>query len=178
MKNSLYLAAFVLLLSVVSFGQGAGPGVMPVKPGAAKPEAFTREKFDPTRDPKIDLEKTVGIAAKSGKRIILDVGGEWCGWCVYMDRFFYQNPALAKLRNDNYVWVKVNFGPENENPIFLAAYPTATGYPHLYVLDETGKLLHSQDTSLLEEGKGYNLTKFTEFIKKWVPKKETPAAVN
>ena len=143
----------------------------------AKPEAFAREKFDPARDPKIDLEKAVGMAAKSGKRIILDVGGEWCGWCVYMDRFFYQNSALAKLRNDNYVWVKVNFSPENENPIFLAAYPAATGYPHLYVLDETGKLLQSQDTSLLEEGKGYNLVKFTEFIKKWIPKKETPSAV-
>lgn len=178
MKKFLYAAVFVVLLNVVCFGQGPKSGVTSVKPGAAKTEAFARENFDPARDPKIDLEKAVRIAAKSGKRIILDVGGEWCSWCVYMDRFFYQNPALAKLRKDNYVSVKVNFSPENENSIFLAAYPAATGYPHLYVLDENGKLLQSQDTSLLEAGKGYNLVKFTEFIKKWVSKKETPSAVN
>lgn len=140
----------------------------------AKPAAtpFVREKFDPLRDPKADLAAAVITATKENKRIILDVGGEWCGWCVYMDQFFFQNPALDKIRNENYVWVKVNMSPENENTTFLAPYPVPSGYPHLYVLDETGKLLHSQDTSPLEAGKGYNLAKFTAFLKAWVSKKK------
>lgn len=136
---------------------------------AGKP-AFTRERFDPKRDPAVDLASATLLAKSSGKNIIIDVGGEWCGWCVYMDRFFFDNPSVAKLRDDNYVWLKVNMGPENENKAFLSAYPEISGYPHLFVLDSDGILLQSQSTDVLEAGKGYDLKKFTEFLQKWVPK--------
>jgi hypothetical protein len=43
-------------------------------------------------------------------------------------------------------------------------------YPHLFVLDQDGMLLHSQDTSVLEEGPSYNLDKMTGFLKKWAPR--------
>ena len=46
---------------------------------------------------------------------------------------------------------------------------SADAYPHLFVLDEAGKLLHSQDTALLEAGKSYDLAKFTRFLKDWSP---------
>lgn len=128
---------------------------------------FSREKFDPKRDPKADLAEAVTKAGISNKRIILDIGGEWCVWCVYMDHFFVENPDLQKLRDDNFIWVKINMGPENENKDFLSAYPEISGYPHLFVLDQEGKLLESKNTSELEEGKGYNLTRFTEFLSKW-----------
>ena len=134
-------------------------------------ENLPRLTLAPTRDPKIDLQKAVEQAAKDSKRIILDVGGEWCGWCVYMDKFIVQNPELAKIRDDNFVWVKVNYSPANENPTFLSPYPQPAGFPHLYVLDEKGKLLYSEDTSLLEKGEEYDLAKFTKFLKTWSPKK-------
>ena len=172
MKNLLIFPA-ILLVSVAALGQKVNPKpVVAATPVVKKTvDTFPREKFDPLRDPKADLAAAVITATKENKRIILDVGGEWCGWCVYMDKFFYQNPALDKIRKDNYVWVKVNMGPENENPEFLSAYPEREGYPHLYVLDTDGKLLHSQDTAPLEAGKGYDLVKFTAFLKAWVPKK-------
>jgi hypothetical protein len=139
------------------------------KPTATKAPPFPREKFDPKRNAKADLAAAIIEAEKSGRRIILDVGGEWCVWCVYMDRFFYENPELTKLRDDNFVWLKVNMSLENENRAFFAGYPPARGYPHLYVLEKDGKLLHSQDTAVLEDGKGYDLPRFTEFLKKWAP---------
>lgn len=157
-------------MNLTAFGQKviiSGPAAN--KPDKTAPAGFSREKFDPLRDPKADLALAVTTATKTGKRIILDVGGEWCGWCVYMDKFFFQNPELDKLRTDNYVWLKVNMGPENENTAFLSAYPEREGYPHLYVLDTDGKLLQSQDTSPLEAGKGYDLAKFTAFLRKWAP---------
>jgi len=146
----------------------AAPAASPTAP--AKPVAFPRERFDPTRDARADLDAAIKSAAKSGKNIVLDVGGEWCPWCVFMDKFFYLNPEIDKLRDANYVWVKVNFSKENENKEFLSSYPQAPGYPHLYVLDPAGKLIQSQDTSELEMGKGYNPDKFVEFLNKWAPK--------
>ena len=181
MKNLLLITMIAIASVVAAYGQNKVVIRTPAKPEPAKlavlppdPAQFTREKFDPLRDPKADLAAAVITATKENKRIILDVGGEWCGWCVYMDKFFYQNPALDKLRSDNYVWVKVNMSPENENTAFLSAYPERQGYPHLYVLETDGKLLHSQDTSPLEAGKGYDLVKFTAFLKAWLPKKASP----
>jgi thiol:disulfide interchange protein len=130
-----------------------------------------REKFDPLRNAAEDLKASVAKAQKENKRIILDVGGEWCVWCVWMDNYFVKNPELAKLRDENFVWLKINMSEENENKEFLSKYPAIEGYPHLFVLEKDGAFLHSQGTAELEEGKSYNLQKFTDFLKKWSPAK-------
>lgn len=133
-----------------------------------------REKFDPLRNSADDLKAAVATATKENKRIILDVGGEWCIWCRWMDEYFIKNPELSKLRDENFVWLKVNMSEENENAEFLSAYPKADGYPHLYVLESDGTFLHSQGTGVLEDGKkSYDLHKFTEFLKKWSPTKDS-----
>jgi len=80
-----------------------------------------------------------------------------------MDNFFLQNVELAKLRDENFIWLKINFSEENKNEVFLAAYPEIKGYPHLFVLDKDGKFIFSKNTEELEEGKSYNLQRFTDF---------------
>jgi thioredoxin-related protein len=133
-------------------------------------------KYDPGRNAEQDLKNAVVEAQRTGKRILLEVGGEWCSWCHIMDKYFDQSPNLTKLRDTNYVTVKINFSKENENEKFLGQYPKIPGYPHLFVLESDGKLLHSQFTGDLEEGQSYNLQKFTKFLEGWVPKPKTPQA--
>ena len=41
-------------------------------------------QFDPARDPVADLATAKVEAQRGGKRIVLDVGGEWCSWCHYI----------------------------------------------------------------------------------------------
>ncbi|HVO73587.1 MAG TPA: thioredoxin family protein, partial [Ignavibacteriaceae bacterium] len=43
------------------------------------------EEFDPSRNPAKDLNNAVAEAKRTGKRILLDVGGNWCIWCHYLD---------------------------------------------------------------------------------------------
>lgn len=128
-------------------------------------------KYDPKADPSADLAKAIAEARSGNKRILIEVGGEWCGWCHRMHAFFGQNEPLRKLRDDNFVVLQVNFSEENRNEKFLAQYPKIDGYPHIFVLDAGGKLLHSQNTGDLEQGKGYNLDKFTTFLKQWALKR-------
>jgi len=125
--------------------------------------------FDPARDPFSDLETAKVEAKRGGKRILLDVGGEWCSWCHILDDFIGGDAEIRSFRDANYVWVKINFSPENENQSFLSQYPEIKGYPHLFVLDNDGKLLHSQFTGELEKGKGYDRKKFFAFLKEWAP---------
>lgn len=168
MKKFIFALLLISIGGLIAFGQK--PTNKEKTKTVEQPTAI-REKFDPARDAANDLQAAIVAAQKTGKRIILDIGGEWCGWCVLMDNYFIKNPELAKIRDESFVWVKINMSPENENKEFLAAYPAATGYPHLYVLEADGKFLYSKNTAELEEGKGYNLQKFTDFLKQWSPTK-------
>lgn len=126
--------------------------------------------FDPGRDPAKDLQNTITEASKTHKNIILDVGGDWCIWCHRIDSFIKSSDDINSFIEKNYILMKVNYSPENKNEEFLSNYPKIQGYPHFFVLDENGKLLHSQDTGKLEEGKNYNAQKFIDFLKLWTPK--------
>jgi thioredoxin-related protein len=126
-----------------------------------------REKFDPSRDPFKDLKSAMQIASKANKKILLDVGGEWCIWCHRIDEFINQNAELKNYLDEHYIVVKVNFSEENKNEKFLAQFPKVDGYPHFFVLNKKGKLVHSQNTGLLEMEKSYDAEKFMNFLKKW-----------
>ena len=136
----------------------------------ARAEYVPVHKYDPKRDAARDVEEAVAEAARTNRRVLVEVGGEWCVWCHIMDDFFEKNRAVLDLREQNFVMVKVNFSDENKNEPVLSRYPQIKGYPHIFVLDSDGKLLHSQDTAELEEGKGYNLARFTAFLEKWSEK--------
>ena len=125
------------------------------------------DRFDPQRDAAKDLAAALARAKADGKRVIVDVGGEWCAWCHILDRFFASNARLDALRGEHYVWLKVNFSKENENRAFLARWPKVAGYPHLFVLDADGRLLHSQNTGALELGKSYDPAKVRAFLERW-----------
>jgi hypothetical protein len=88
-----------------------------------------------------------------------------------MDRFFVANAEMKRIRDANFVWLKVNFSKENRNEALLARWPKVAGYPHLYVLDADGHLLQSQDTSTLEHGKDYDPIAFRAFLIAWSAEK-------
>jgi|SRR5215213_6285571 len=124
-------------------------------------------EYDPNRVAEDDIRRAVSEAARTGKRILLEVGGEWCGCCHIMDAFFEKNPGLLEFREQKFITVKINYSQENENKRALSSYPAISGYPHIFVLDSDGRLLHSQDTGELESGKSYDLEKFFSFLRKW-----------
>ena len=154
------LIAFVLFISslnalVLAVGQGEKPSA-----------PWAQEKFDPKRDSARDILDGVKYATKLNKPIILDVGGEWCGWCHKLDKMFKEDTEVAEMLK-KFVVIKVNFSQDNENKAVLSKYPEIKGYPHLFVLDKAGKLLHSQDTGLLETGDHHDHDKVMTFLKKW-----------
>jgi thioredoxin-related protein len=142
--------------------------LLAVVAGAQSPSEM---KYNPKADPRADLQAALTRASTEGKNVLMDVGGEWCSWCHRMDKFLTENAVLLDLLQKNYVVVKVNFSDENKNETFLAGYPKVEGYPHLFVLDATGKLLESKNTGDLEEGKGYNLDRYREFLAKFARKR-------
>lgn len=129
-------------------------------------------EYDPKRNAAQDLAAAINEAQRTHKNILLEVGGQWCGWCHTLDKFFAANPELAQLRDKNFVTVKVNFSEENENHELLSRFPPISGYPHIFFLDSKDKLLLSQDTGMLENGRSYNLERLTTVLTNWAPKRD------
>jgi thioredoxin-related protein len=139
--------------------------------GTASTSVYTTaDRYDPRRDPEKDLAAAAAEAKNSNRYILMIVGGEWCSWCHIMDDFFHEHRDVAALRDKNYVVVKLNMSRENENRAFLARYPKIRGYPHIFVLDADGKLVQSQPTNELEDGRTYNVKRFKKFLEQFAPK--------
>jgi thiol:disulfide interchange protein len=126
--------------------------------------------YDSERDAVADIQQALSVARRDGRRVVLEVGGAWCIWCKTLDRYFADNLDLLALRKSNYVMVKVNFSKENENAAALKRYPKPSVYPHLYVLDQQGKLVASQDTVELEEGRSYHHGRMRNFLTRNAPR--------
>jgi thiol:disulfide interchange protein len=157
------LTAFALcLLVAVSVSAKHNTKTLPPTPKAAA-------SYDETRDPARDLQEAITVATKTNKRILLEVGGDWCVYCNIMDQTFDSHPQLQKLRDTNYVTLKVNYSKENPNQAFLSKYPKIADYPHFFVLDSKGTFLFSQPTHPFEQehGKKYNVGKIESFLNRW-----------
>ncbi len=127
--------------------------------------------YDASRDAAADVKNALVSARAGHKRVLIEAGGNWCSWCKIMERYFAEHSELAALRDKNYVTVKVNVESGGPVPAALAAYPAPAGFPHLYVLDENGTLIQSQNTAELESGQSYDLEKFTFFLSSFGPPK-------
>jgi thioredoxin-related protein len=158
MNYSRFLLAAALLLAP-STTKGA-------KPAQAAP-VYTVAKYNAKRDPEKDLESTVARATKEKKRIMMIVGGNWCGWCRRLDRYFTEKPAVAAVLAKRYLIMKVNYDDDNANLSFLQDYPDISDFPHFYILDAKGKVVHSQSGSKMERFGSYKESAILGFLNKW-----------
>lgn len=133
-------------------------------------------KFDPKRDAAADIQAAIVEAQKTGKRIILDVGGDWCQYCHQMDQLFQEHLELVEMRDRNFVTVAVYYGSDKKNEQTLSRYPKVEGIPHFYVLDGDGSVLHSQDLVELRKNGKYDPDKMKDFLLKWSPAHRESAA--
>lgn len=127
--------------------------------------------YDPWANAAQDVARAVEKAKVEKKHVLLQIGGNWCVWCYRFNAFVQLDSVLKKLMNDDYVVYHLNYSPENKNLAYLKTLgnPQRYGFPVLVVLDENGKPLHTQDTSLLEKGNGYSFEKVKDFLLKWAP---------
>jgi thioredoxin-related protein len=107
----------------------------------ADSNVFFVTKYDPDRNPFEDLQAAASLAQAENKRIILVVGGNWCLPCIKVARFWAETESIRERLISNFVVVKVNYGPLNQNERFLSQFHEIIGFPHIFVLDSDGRTL-------------------------------------
>lgn len=143
------------------------------KKRAAEEKAKLPKPYDATENAEAKIAELVKKAKAENKNIILQAGGNWCIWCLRFNNFVQETPELKEIVDANYLYYHLNYSPENKNEKVFAKYdnPGAKfGYPVFIVLDQNGKMIHTQDSAVLEEGKGYSKEKVKAFFEKWAPK--------
>ncbi len=129
----------------------------------------SEEIYDTSLDGLEQIEKAIKMADESNKHILIQVGGNWCPWCIKFHHFVDNDTELKDIVESNYVVVLLNMSKENKNDKALARldYPQRFGFPVFVILDQTGKRIHSQNSAYLEEGKSYNRDVVEQFFKHW-----------
>jgi thioredoxin-related protein len=125
--------------------------------------------YNPDADAKKEVAAAVAKASAEGKHVFLQIGGNWCPWCVRFHKMIAENTKLDSLIKANYEVVEVNYSKENDNHELLATlgYPQRFGFPVFVILDGTGKVLHTQDSGYLEQDKGYSQEKVERLFLNW-----------
>ncbi len=132
--------------------------------------------YNPQANAKQEIKKALSKAKAEGKHLFIQVGGNWCSWCVLLHKFYTSENEIDSMLNANYVVYLLNYSKENKNLDILAdlGYPQRFGFPVIVILDAKGNKIHIQNTVCLEQGRGYDKKKFYEFLKNWSPKALNP----
>lgn len=148
--------------------------ILEAKKKAAKEEIAKLPKpYNDKEDAEAKIAEVVKQAKAENKNIMIQAGGNWCIWCLRFNNYVQTTPELKEIVDKNYVYYHLNYSPENKNEKVFAKYGNPGekfGYPVFIVLDGNGKQIHTQDSAVLEDGKGYSLEKTKEFFTKWGPK--------
>jgi len=134
--------------------------------------------YDDDADPAKQIDDAIAAAKAEGKFVICQVGGNWCRWCLMFAEFITADEEIAQLVSENFIYSHINVrykdAETGKNSVYTEAMaklgnPMRFGFPVLVVLDADGNVLHTQDSSFLEEGEGYDKAKVMRFFKAWTP---------
>jgi thiol:disulfide interchange protein len=163
-KTNLVRVLFCLFVATV---------VLPARSSAADaPKKARPNIYDESLDGSKQIADALAKAKKENKRVLLQFGANWCGWCHKLHGLFNTDKAISEKLKSDYVVVLVDVN-KGHNQEVDAKYgkPTRFGLPVIVILDSDGKQLTIQDTAKLEEGDHHSPDKVLAFLKEWSPKK-------
>ena len=131
--------------------------------------AYSEETYNPSADAMADIKSAIALAKETDKHVFVKVGGNWCGWCKLYAKFTKADKDIMRVMEDDYVFVLVNWSTENKNSDAMSylGNPERFGFPVFVIIDGDGNVLHTQDSALLEQGKGYNKKHIMRFLNVW-----------
>lgn len=142
----------------------------------ASAQTALKKVYNENGNPMAQIDSALAAvrAEGAGRLVLCQVGGNWCPWCLRFADFAERDTAVARVLASNFAYIHVNYDPRKGGPQSAALMqrlgnPQRFGFPVFVVLDQAGNVLHIQDSSFLEEGKGYSRDKTLRFLNAWTP---------
>ena len=139
--------------------------------------AQDKQVYSPEADAKLELQKATQLAKSENKHVFIQIGGDWCSWCIKMHEFYNSDTEIDSIMSANYVRILIYYNRRKEKNKELMqelGFPQRFGFPVIVILDGDGNRLHTQDTRYLEDDEGYNRKYFIDFLKDWTTEAINP----
>lgn len=179
--------ASLFLVSMSALAQEPAQPAQPAQPGQpaqpvrtlriAKPAAAQEEKpvYDEAADAKAVVAAAIAHAKKENKRVLIQWGANWCGWCKWLAGTMKRDGKIAHEISYEYELVHVDVGRFDKNKDLAKDLGAEfKAIPYLTILDGNGVALVQQNTEPFEakiDGKdGHDPAKILEFLKKYEAK--------
>jgi thiol-disulfide isomerase/thioredoxin len=137
-----------------------GPHTIVLQPGKAPdPEEQPPKRkaiYDENADARQQIAAALKKAKKENRRVLIQWGGDWCGWCHLLHDTFKQDRKIAQKLLYEYDLVLVDAGKDGKNLDLADEYNADLrkhGYPFLTVLNGDSKVIANQETASLETPK-------------------------
>ena len=160
------LVAWLVLF--VGIGVAFGAPTDPERRGCYDPEANAEEQ----------LATALKKAKASGRFVLVQIGGDWCPWCVRLNQTICSDSKLLTALERRMEWVHVYYGRDKKNEAVMQRLgdPTHLGFPVFVLVWPTDRMRYLHiPTASFEEGKGYNKEKLFQFFDRFLlPNSEVP----
>jgi hypothetical protein len=159
MKKYILIAALLCGVTTTAFAQSSEE--------VKKESAAYEQPYKPEEDGDARITELLKQAKKEHKKLLVQVGGNWCVWCLRFNHLVTTDPELKRILNKKYVYYHLNFSPENKNEKAFTKYGNPGnqyGYPAFLIISAKGEVLFTQKSEDLEEGKGYDRKKVKKFL--------------
>lgn len=125
--------------------------------------------YNPELDGVKQIIEAVEAAKNSNKHVLIQVGGDWCPWCIKLHNYIAEHERVDSIIRADYIFILLNYDKKNKSPeaMKMLDYPQRFGFPVLVILNDEGKRVHTQNTLYLEKEKSYNEKLLINFLRAW-----------
>jgi thiol:disulfide interchange protein len=129
-----------------------------------------RYPYDEHADADAAVATAFARARKSHKRVLIDLGGNWCGDCVVLANVM-QLPEMKPFLAAHYEIVSVDVGRFDKNlqiPARFGIRKRLAGVPSLLIVEPDGKtLVDAQEVSALADARHMTPQGLSDWLAKW-----------
>jgi thioredoxin-related protein len=147
----------------------------PVPEPAADSPAPAKAKREPIYVEEPNGRELIAAALRKAQRdhkhVLIEWGGNWCGWCYKLHDVFHNDAEVHPLVHEEFELVLIDSRTNDDLMHEYGGKDRQYSYPHLTVLNEQGEVLTNQETGSLEEGPKHDPKLVSQFLRTWMPAK-------
>ncbi len=158
--------AFVLLATPAL---AAVPAPKPSIASLTQLPIVTMDVYDEKANADADVARAFDRAKKSGKRVLLDLGGDWCPDCIVLANFM-KLPEIKRFVDAHYEVVVVDVGRFNRNlhiPARLGFADKLRGVPAVLVFTPHKMLVNRGDVFTTANARGMTPKSLAEYLARY-----------
>lgn len=159
---------FTLILLATPALAGA-PAPKPSIASLQQLPVVTMRPYDEKADANIQVDRAFAKARKSGKRVLIDLGGNWCPDCIVLANFL-QLPEMRRFMDTHYEVAMVDVGRFDRNlqvPARFGFKDRLKGVPTLLIATPDGKLVNPSDVFATTNARGMTPQSLADYLAKY-----------